>query len=254
MHPILLALHRRGLCALLTALLLPAMAVATPRNGRYRADIDGLPTTITLQIHGGQVSGTYEEAALRLRLEGTVQGTRISARLIEPGKGLPVAALEAVAEGDQQLVATVSAKNPRTGEVQARQARFVRLAAGASPAPAAAAATGSIDPRLVGVWKHEKITNSGGGGNFASFTTVRTLQLGADGAVSQWVQSVGGGGNWSYNGGGRRLEFSGQWQAREGVLLVQPGGTQGFKPATRYRFSDAYLITEGTEGRQVWRR
>lgn len=246
-------LRRRLWCQWLPALLLPTLAVAAPLDGRYQAEIDGLPTVITLQFREGQVTGTYVENALNLTLRGTLQGRRLHGQIIAPGSGVAVAELDGVLDGQHTLVATVSAQNPRTGGTAVRQVRFVRIADAGGATAASAAASGGIDPRLVGVWKHEKITNSGGAGNLASFNTVRTLQLGAQGDVTQWVESVGGGGNWNY-AGGRKKESSGRWQARDGVLLVQADGSTGFKPATRYRFVDNYLVTEGSEGRQIWRR
>ena len=125
---------------------------------------------------------------------------------------------------------------------------------GALSAPASASGAGeTLDPRLIGSWVHEKMINSGGA-SFASFSTVRTLQFDASGRVTQWVRSAGGGQNWSYGGGGRRLEFSGRWYVRDGVILVQPDAGGGFVEAGRYRFSSPYLVTESREGRLIWQR
>ncbi|MFG5407993.1 hypothetical protein ABXN37_07500 [Piscinibacter sakaiensis] len=82
---------------------------------------------------------------------------------------------------------------------------------------------------------------------------MRSLTLGADGRVSQSVRSVGGGGNWSADGG-ERTEFSGRWMVRDGSLWVQPDGQPRFVAAGRYRFSGPYLVTENAQGRLVWQR
>lgn len=131
------------------------------------------------------------------------------------------------------------------------------LSLGALTAPASASGTqaagGALDPRLIGAWVNEKMINSGGA-SFASFTTVRTLRFEGSGRVTQWVQSVGGGQSWSYSGGGRRLEFTGRWFVRDGVILVQPEGRSDYVEAGRYRFSSPYLVTESREGRLIWQR
>ncbi|MBP8307365.1 MAG: hypothetical protein KAY46_08880 [Burkholderiaceae bacterium] len=131
------------------------------------------------------------------------------------------------------------------------------LSLGAFTAPASATSAGpvggALDPRLIGAWVNEKMISSGGA-SFASFTTVRTMRFEASGRVTQWVQSVGGGQSWSYNGGGRRLEFAGRWFARDGVILVQPDGRADYVEAGRYRFSSPYLVTESREGRLIWQR
>ena len=62
---------------------------------------------------------------------------------------------------------------------------------------------------MVGIWVNEDIINSGGG-NFASYTTVMTMELHPDGRVIQYTESIGGGGDWSYDGG-RTIDFDGQW-------------------------------------------
>ena len=111
---------------------------------------------------------------------------------------------------------------------------------------------GALDPRLIGAWVNEKMIASGGS-SFASFTTVRTLSFDPSGRVLQQVSSVGGGENWHY-GGGKKTEFAGRWLARDGVVHVQAEGGGEYVPAGRYRFADAYLITENALGRLVWQR
>ena len=127
-------------------------------------------------------------------------------------------------------------------------ALFTTLAVQAAP-PA-----GTVDAELVGRWRHESQINSGGGaGGFASFSTVRILELAGNGQVRQSVRSVGGGGNWSSDGG-ERTEFVGRWQARQGEIWVQPEGQSQFINAGRYRLSGPYLVTENGRGRMIWSR
>lgn len=113
---------------------------------------------------------------------------------------------------------------------------------------------GALDPRLVGTWVNEKQINSGGGaGGFASFSTVMSMLLHADGTVQQYTQSVGGGGEWSSNSG-RTLDFEGRWRAANGTLLVHTAGLPDFVPAATYSFSGEYLVTQSDMGRLIWQR
>lgn len=111
-----------------------------------------------------------------------------------------------------------------------------------------------LDPRLFGVWVNEKQINSpGGAGGFASFSTVMTMILNADGTVQQFTQSVGGGGDWSSNSG-RKLDFEGRWRASNGTFLVHGMGLPDFTPAATYTFSGEYLVTQNDMGRLIWQK
>ncbi len=118
----------------------------------------------------------------------------------------------------------------------------------AQPQPVAA----QRDARLVGIWANENIINSGGG-NFASYTTVMTMELHGDGRVVQYTESIGGGGDWSYDGG-RTIDFEGEWRADGRTLSVYAAPLPDFTPAATYSFSGAYLVTQSDMGRLIWQR
>ncbi|WP_183960989.1 hypothetical protein [Chiayiivirga flava] len=241
-------LVRAGMGLLLAAAV--AGATAAGIDGEYRATVDGVDTQLSLRSAGADVSGTYVEGALRLQVAGRLEEDRLLARVREPSTGLDIAALDARIAGDT-LDASIDAHNPLTGERKSARALFRRTLPPATDA-AATAVPGSLDRSLIGTWVNETMINSGGA-DFASFTTVMTMQLGADGRVSQWSRSVGGGGDWSYDGAGQ-LQYSGRWSSDGGVLYVQLDGQAGFQPAARYRFSDAYLVLENDRGRLIWQR
>lgn len=237
---------------LLLALACPAPAYAAI-DGDYRTTVDGMDTVLTLRSSGDAVTGDYVEGALRLRIDGRVADGRLRARVFEPSAGIDIAVLDAAVATDT-LDATIDAQNPLTGQKKSARAVFTRV--GASTATAATTASsaqpGTLDASLVGTWVNEKMINSGGA-SFASFTTVMTMTLGADGSVSQWTRSVGGGGDWNYDSAGE-LQYSGRWSSEGGVLYVHLDGTDGFKPTAQYRFSDRYLVTENNQGRLIWQR
>lgn len=240
-------LERAGLVLLLATA--SAGATAAGIDGEYRATVDGVDTQLSLRSDGAEVSGTYVEGALRLHVTGRLDADRLRAQVREPSTGLDIAALDARLAGDT-LDASIDARNPLTGERTSARALFRRALPPAAD-DAATAVPGSLDRSLIGTWVNETMINSGGA-DFASFTTVMTMELHADGRVAQWSRSVGGGGDWSYDGAGE-LQYSGRWSSRDGVLYVQLDG-QAALPAARYRFSDAYLVTENDRGRLIWQR
>jgi hypothetical protein len=117
------------------------------------------------------------------------------------------------------------------------------------PAPQAAT---QRDSRLVGIWVNEDIINSGGS-NFASYTTVMTMEIYSDGRIVQYTESIGGGGDWSYEGG-RTLDFEGQWRGDGQTLSVFGMGLPDYTPAATYSFSGNYLVTQSDMGRLIWQK
>ncbi|MEZ5947483.1 MAG: hypothetical protein R3C04_11660 [Hyphomonas sp.] len=120
--------------------------------------------------------------------------------------------------------------------------------------PALAEGPDGLDARLVGVWVNEDNINSGGGaGGFASFSTVMTMALDANGGVVQTTRSVGGGGAWSSDSG-ESVDFQGSWKADGQTLYVIGMGLTAYTPAATYEFSGPYLVTYNDQGRLIWQR
>ncbi|MES2819396.1 MAG: hypothetical protein V4812_10475 [Pseudomonadota bacterium] len=240
----------RGLIRLLLLLGTWQQVFADSLDGEYHATLDGQAAELHLRSQDSAVEGLYiENHSLRLKLRGRFDGRLLSAEILDPS-GQVLATLSA-AYADNGLNTRVAARDPRSGQVIERQALFQRRGASAAdPRPSGEA--GPLDPALIGTWQHENLINSGGA-DFASFTTLLTLQLGADGNVTQWSRSVGGGGDWSFDSPGE-LQYSGRWYSDNGALMVQLQGNGSYQPAGRYRFSEQYLVIEGSNGRMIWKR
>lgn len=155
-----------------------------------------------------------------------------------------VVAETAVPPAETELAASVSPAEPLAAPVQPAPA----VPAG----PAAQPAEAQRDARMAGIWVNENIVNSGGS-NFASYTTVMTMELHPDGRVVQYTESIGGGGDWSYDGG-RTIDFEGEWRADGRTLSVYAAPLPGFTPAATYSFSGEYLVTQSDMGRLIWQR
>jgi len=122
---------------------------------------------------------------------------------------------------------------------------------GSGAAAAQATAQTQRDARLVGVWVNEKMLNSSGGGDFASFSTIMTMEFAASGRISQWTRSVGGGAAWSYDDRGA-LDFEGEWRADGSTFSVKGMGLADFVPAARYQIVEGRLVTQSDMGRLIW--
>ena len=231
------------------------VAVAQPRTVTYEATVQGVTSRLTLRIDGAQVEGGLVEGPLTLGVRGALDGQRIRGDLIDPGTGRAVLPMNAELRGESLLLAVQPpAPSPPRTLTMRRVDAVTPTAPREAAASAAAGAPGTLDPAIVGRWRNESQTNSpGGAGGFASFSTLRTMELSADGRVRQWVRSAGGGGNWSHQGG-ETLEFSGRWQVRGAELWVQPDGRPQFQRAATYRRVGERLVTEGGQGRQIWER
>ncbi|QNH07592.1 hypothetical protein HNQ27_09010 [Pseudomonas sp. B11D7D] len=239
---------RRAIVVLL-AIVPCASAQAGELDGHYRTTLDGQPTELILRQQGERVEGQYvENRTLRLDFRGRYDGQVLRAEISDPQSGLLLANMNAT-YANAMLNTSIAARDPRNGEVLERQALFQREGAATATTPPA---TGAQDPALVGTWVHEKIINSGGA-NFASFNTLMTLQLNADGSVTQWSRSAGGGSDWSYDSPGE-VQYSGHWLSQGNMLMVRLAGAADYQPAAYYRFSDQYLVTESNTGKMIWQR
>jgi hypothetical protein len=244
--------RRRFLFALapLAGLPFAARVTAQPLALAYEGQSDGVTTRLVLRIEGSTVDGTLHEQGLALPVRGVVEGRRMQAAVLDPRSGAALVRIAGELRDDGLRLTAL----PEGGGA-ARTLAMRRLA----PDAAAGGATGSgssgrSDPALVGRWTSEsQLQSSGGAGGFAALSTVRMLELAADGRVRQWVRTAGGGGNWSADGG-QRLEFSGRWESRGPEIWVQQDGQTGFVRAAAYRFSGEYLLTDDGGGRRIWRR
>jgi hypothetical protein len=262
--------RRRFLFALapLAGLPFAARVTAQPLALAYEGQSDGVTTRLVLRIEGSTVDGTLHEQGLALPVRGVVEGRRMQAAVLDPRSG---AALVRIAGElrDDGLRLTALPEGGGAARTLAMRRLAPDAAAGgatgsggpggpggtrAGAAPERAGGSGRSDPALVGRWTSEsQLQSSGGAGGFAALSTVRMLELAADGRVRQWVRTAGGGGNWSADGG-QRLEFSGRWESRGPEIWVQQDGQTGFVRAAAYRFSGEYLVTDDGSARRIWRR
>jgi hypothetical protein len=172
--------------------------------------------------------------------------------ILDPASGRELLPLTGELRGDTLVISIRpdAASPPRVLSLSRVDGARATAPAGA----ASAASAGAPDPAIVGRWRNESQINSpGGAGGFASLSTVRYLELAADGRVRQSVRSAGGGGNWSAQAG-ETVEFVGRWEARGAELWVKADGAGAFVRAATWRRVGERLVTEDGQGRRIWER
>jgi hypothetical protein len=247
---------RRSTLSLLCLLCLtPQTLLAAELDGRYLATLDGLPAEMILHSQGQQVKGQYmENNRLRLIISGSFDGQLLSAQISDPQSGQLIANMHAN-YANAMLNARIVARSPHNGAVLQREALFQRQVSNAAlaatpplqaPAPEQPPAE-KRDPALIGTWVHEQ---PGADGTSASLLT---LQLGADGSVTQWTRSAAADSAADSDSPGA-LQYRGRWQSNEGLLLVQLQGSEAYQPAAFYRFNELHLVTETNSSKMLWQR
>lgn len=222
-------------------LLICPVLLAGELDGRYHAMLDGQPAELLLRSQGQEVEGQYvENRRLQLNLRGHYDGQLLRAEISDPQSGLVLANMNAT-YANALLNASIAARDPRDGRVLERQALFQR----ALPVPVAGE---PLDPALVGTWIHEERRRDNG----ASFATLMTLRLNADGSVIQWQRSIDDSGRHYASPG--EVQYRGHWRSDNGLLQVRLAGAAEYRPAAYYRFSDPYLVTESNTGAMIWQR
>jgi hypothetical protein len=244
----------RRFMLMVAALLWSVLAIAQPRTSTYEGTERGVTTRIVLRVDGARVEGAMQEGTLALGLRGTLAGQQLTGVIVDPASGRELLPLSGELRGDTLVISVQPDASSPPRRLSLRRVDAAPVAAPSAPSTAGGPSAGSLDAAIVGRWRNEsQINSAGGAGGFASFSTVRVLELAADGRARQSMRSVGGGGNWSSQGG-ETVEFVGRWQVRGAELWVQAEGAPAFVRAGTYRRVGERLVTENAQGRQIWER
>ncbi|HLA32624.1 MAG TPA: hypothetical protein VJ047_16520 [Pseudomonas sp.] len=230
--------------------LMPTLLLAAELDGRYLATLDGLPAEMILHSQGQQVKGQYmENNRLRLIISGSFDGQLLRAQINDPQSGQLIANMHAN-YANAMLNARIVARSPHNGAVLQREALFQRQVSNAAPAatpPQDQAPAEERDPALIGTWVHEQL------GDDESLASLLTLQLGADGSITQWTRNAADDSANSPDSPGT-LQYRGRWQSSKGLLLVQLQDREDYQPAAFYRVNEPHLVTESNTGKMLWKK
>lgn len=235
------------------------LCVAQNWTGLYTGFQYGMSIEVQLQQKGTELTGVYRDSGSPSSLKGsiinttTAQGTMMS-------EGMEVATFVAVLNGVAlNMQVNLLGLLPVTLELTKSTAQNTTKNATSSPSDnisAGASASGKVldkhsrDGQLLGAWVRESVINSGGYGNMASFSTAYYLNFYADGSCTEESESAGGGGDWSYSGGGRSMDFRGYWYSENGNLYVKQNATDNYVLYAKYQFYDGNLVLTNTQGKR----
>lgn len=216
-------------------------------DGQFHGDIQGTPSTLTLQTNANALSGTVDAQGYRYTLTGTYQGQQASGKFTDPQtQGV----LDFQAERNREgVVITLIESDPMSGQQQQFTMAFHQGAPPVAPTgmPDAVA---SRDQRLPGLWSY---TDSYTSGEY-SFASQRKMQINPDGTYLYGDgRVVGGGPSSSVDSGGGGDVSRGQWKTEGDVIYINEG--QQWQPYCRY-YIEGYslMLTFGDGSRQVWNR
>lgn len=169
-------------------------------NGSYTGQHQGAAAQASLQTHNGQVRGSFDYNGTHYSISGLANGQSASGKALAAEEEWAFEASETAGRlditfsnwGGLLSIPFVLQKQESTTTISKMP-----------PQQTATPAKGALDGRLVGAWVKSSMINSGSGSNFASFTTETLMLFNADGTFEYGAsRSVGGGGSWSYDGGG----------------------------------------------------
>lgn len=235
------------------------LCVAQNWTGVYTGFQYGMSIEVQLQQKGTELTGVYRDSGNPSSLKGTIenattaQGTMMS-------EGMEVATFVAVLNGatlDMQInllgLLPVMLELTKSTEQSTTSNATNGASSNMSVSPSAIGKgldKHSRDGQLSGTWVRESVINSGGYGNMASFSTAYYLNFYADGSCTEESESAGGGGDWSYSGGGRSMDFRGYWYSENGNLYVKQNATDNYVLYAKYQFYDGNLVLTNTQGKR----
>lgn len=228
----------------LFCLLLCQSILASELDGHYQGQLDDQPAELILRSNGETISGEYvENQQHRYPLSGRQEGQVLKLQISDPASGQALANINAN-YADGMLNTVLATSHPQSGETLVREGLFQRI--GPAPDP-------NLDPILIGTWVNEREASVDEGSLRSIPSRITTLRIRADGSIAQWVRTVDGSSELSYDRPGE-LQYSGRWRTEQGLLLVQLKGASEFQPAAHYRFASPYLVTKSNTGEMRWQR
>jgi hypothetical protein len=230
-------------------------------SGIFTGNLDGTPTTLTLQQQGGTIQGRMDASGYPYTVNATSSGTDGTARgtFSDPQTG-GNAQLEMSLQGNA-LTLTFMVPDAY-GQVNRNTIRFNRQGTapqggvsspGGQGQPGAAGnpGQGQLDSRLVGSWSYSKTMMSGG----FSMVTQRFLQVNPDGTYVYGNGRVTAGGEGAYGDTGYGDDAApGRWRVEGDVLYLSEQGSQWVPYARYYVEGGSLMLTTGDGKRQVWKR
>lgn len=245
------------------ALLVSLFSFAQSFNGTYTGTCQQQAVQLTLQQQGNNLAGTLQMSGDTYQLTGNTQSNTANGKAI--GTQQDEWTFEAQTNSNNLNITfttlwglvTLPMQLQRTGGGNTTNASAQNNSSGFQQTTASA--PNNIDPNLVGVWTKSSNINSGGYGNFASFSTETSFVLRANGTFEYGAsRSVGGSDNWSYDGGGWSApELTGTYFTQNGKIFIATANGQSIPKDKQlmgsYFVSNSGMSTTSTQGvKEYW--
>lgn len=258
---------RNYIATIVLALLVSISSFAQSFSGTYTGTYEQQSVQISLRQQSSNLAGTLQMSGDTYQLTGYTQGNIASGTAV--GTQQDEWTFEAQTNGNNLNITFATlwglVKLPmqlqRMGGVGTTNASTQNVAGNSNGFQQTASAQNSIDPNLVGEWTKSSNINSGGYGNFASFSTETLFVLRSNGTFEYGAnRSVGGGSDWSYGSGNwSEPELIGTYYTQNGKVYIATANGQAIAKDQQlmgtYYVGDSGMSTTSTQGvKEYWRR
>jgi len=245
------------------ALLVSLFSFAQSFSGTYTGTCQQQAVQLSLQQQGNNLVGTLQMSGDTYQLTGSTQGNTANGKAI--GTQQDEWTFEAQTNSNNLNITfstlwglvTLPMQLQRTGSQHTTNASAQNNSNGFQQTTTST--RNNVDPNLVGVWTKSSNINSGGYGNFASFSTETSFVLRANGTFEYGAsRSVGGGDSWSYDGGGWSApELTGTYFTQNGKIFITTANGQNLPKDQQlmgsYYVSDNGMSTTSIQGvKEYW--
>lgn len=253
------------LLILMSACLSSLSVEAQSLSGTYTGSYENNAIKLILQANGQELGGTLSDGTSTFDIIAYAEGNYwVGTATDKSSSGQAVIAAE-LKGNDLEIALTSDGVNSITFHLErassSTQAMQPPKTSITTPTPSTTSSKGSVEPPLVGTWIKSVSNSSGYGGNMAYFQTDVMFRINADGSFEYGAtRSVGGGGDWSYDGS--------QWSAPEAtgflrsngknIYMLQANG-QAIAPNQQdmgtYYIDNNMMSTTGKNGiKEYWKR
>lgn len=234
--------------------------------GTYNASLNGDNVTLTLEQNGKAITGLMKDSGQTYQIQGTAVNNRLDGKAVDQTYGITffITAFpqDDVLEMDFDLDLggyRQDAFNLQFNRTQKDELK--NLSANARNKKPVSLAKKSIDPAIIGTWKHESFYSSGYGADAMSGSSVSYMSFNADGTMSDQ------GGNASISGSyysgksgqdGRTENITNIWYYTENsriyIFSYQNGKEEAIELGKYYVENGNLLITASNGNKTLLRR
>jgi len=242
----------------------PSSASAKSFSGQYQGNINGTPSTLTLQQNGNQLKGEIDAGGYKYVLQGQVSQQQAQGQFIDPATGVvnPFIAIKQQNNINLQLQVPgqaypltlqfyggqATSSTPSYNRQNQTQGNY----SGQLPDQSQQQSQAYIerDSALVGRWRQSNSMTSGS----YSGVVETSMTINPDGSYrygdGKFAGGGAGGSGHSYGGDATM----GKWKTQNRIIYIQEGGNQWQPYARYYVENNKMMLTFDDNSKQIWYR